>query len=499
MTTITGTFKDSGQVPLASGVLRVQLNAPLADADTTPDSYLVTLAHEFAITNGVLATCNLKESQTQQISYTFSVFQTFTDYDYYYSGSGEFYGRNTDRPTHLHTDSKYYSGVSHVADSLPLERIARTRLEPIGDAFQAIVPNQPTVEFANLERTGFATDRTPQTARQVATVLTQDPLFMQSLIDFLVVQPYDNTKPYRRGNIVAVAGSSYQCLVDNAVGFPPATSPTQWRLLASKGDPGGTGGNDVPYNAAIWDGQSWAPTANVLRDYIELSLATASQLANYAPLNSPNLTGSPSRDVAPNAGDRTSQLATTQWVGSEFAPLNNAGLTGNPTVTTPALTSNSDRIPTTNWVRSIAGRTLVIATRSVNQSLTINVIGVAIWDSENHDSLNAYNPATGVFTVPSTDWYEFAVNIYVMITGATGCRILTTLFVNGAEFLRLSDVGTDSQNFQVLSVTGRALLTQAQTVDIRIYPLALGGTPTAAAITVAAGFINRLTISRVIL
>lgn len=329
MTTITGTFKNSGQIPVASGVLRVQLNAPLADADTTPDSYLLTTPHDFTITNGVLEPCNLKESETEQVSYTFTVYQAFTDYDYYYAGSGEFYGRNTDRPTHQWTDSKYYSGVAHSAESVPLERLARTRLEAIGDAFQAIVPNQPSIEFAQLERTGFATDRTPQTARQVAQVLQQDPLFMQALIDFLVSQPYDHTKPYRRGNIVAVAGSSYQCLVDNAVGFPPATSPSYWRLLAAKGDPGGTGGNEVPYDEAIWNGATWAPTANAVRDKIE-TLASLGDL-----------------------GDRPTFEEAEDLITARFE---DAELTGNPTAPTQVSADSSTRIATTAFVKAATNR-----------------------------------------------------------------------------------------------------------------------------------------------
>jgi hypothetical protein len=329
MTTITGTFKNSGQVAIAAGVLRVQLNAPLADASTSPDSYLLTLPHDFAITNGVLEPCNLKESETEQISYTFTVYQTFTDYDYYYAGSGEFYGRNTDRPTHLWTDSNYYSGVAHSTESVPLERVARTRLEAIGDAFQAIVPNQSSIDFAQLERTGFATDRAPQTARQVAQVLKQDSLFMQALIDFLVSQPYDNTKPYRRGNIVSLAGSSYQCLIDNTVGQPPASSPSDWRLLASKGDPGGTGGNDVAYDEAIWNGATWAPSANALRDKIE-TLASAGDL-----------------------GDKPSFEELDNAITNRFE---NTELTGTPTAPTPVSADNSTLIATTAFVKAATNR-----------------------------------------------------------------------------------------------------------------------------------------------
>lgn len=366
MTLITGTFKDSGQVAIASGVLRAQLNAPLPDDQTTPDSYLLTIPADFAITNGVLATCNLKESETAQISYTFTVLQAFTDYDYYYAGTGEYYTLNSDRPSHLHTDSKYYTGVVHTVDSVQLERVARTRLEVVGDAFQAIVPNQSSVEFAQLERTGFATDRTPQTARQVARVLQEDPLFTQALIDFLVSQPYVNTQPYRKGNIVAVGGSSYQAIVDNVVGQPPASSPTYWRVLAAKGDAGGTGGNDTAFGAS-WDGDLNAPSKNAVYDYVNL----------LAPKASPVFTGTP---TAPTAASTTvtTQIATTAFVDDRIsARFASPAFTGTPTAPTQADTTNSTAIATTAFTKNTYHRySRVIGSFAQNTAGGASVAGV---------------------------------------------------------------------------------------------------------------------------
>jgi hypothetical protein len=326
MTLITGTFKDSGQTPLASGVLRVQLNAPLPDSETAPDSYLLALPHDFLITNGALEPCNLKESETAQISYTFSLFRSSVDYDFFYAADstidpGVYYGRNDERPTHLHTDSRYYTGLTHLAESQPLDRVARQRLEAIGDVFQAIVPNQPNVEFAQLERTGFATDRTPQTARQVAEALRQNPTFMQNLIDFLVIQPYSATTLYRRGNLVSLGGSAYQCLRENTSGLAPATNPLHWRLFAAKGDPGGTGGDNSAF-AAAWDGDLNAPSKNVLWDYISASLATKAEVNARVSAVSPALSGNATYETqalgtgAPASSTRT-RIATTEYAYNE--------------------------------------------------------------------------------------------------------------------------------------------------------------------------------------
>lgn len=314
MTLITGLFKDSGG-GLITGVLRVQLNAPLSDTATSPDSYLLTLPRDFTITNGVLATCDLKESESAQVSYTFSLFRAFTDYDYFYASTGVYYGRNDERPTFLHTDSKYYTGQTFTPDSLPLERLARPRLEAIGSDFQAIVPNQPSVEYASLERTGYATDRTPQTARQVATALRQDPTFIQLLIDRLIIQPYGPTALYLRGNLVESGGTAYQCLADNTIGLSPAANPTVWRLFVSKGAAGGTGGSDDPF-ASGWNGDLNAPSKNALWDYISTSLATTAQIGSLAPSSSPVFTGAARYDTQPlntGAGANKLRLATAEY------------------------------------------------------------------------------------------------------------------------------------------------------------------------------------------
>lgn len=347
MTLITGTFLDSGGVAIALGRLRVQLNAPLVDETPTPDSYSLTVPRDFQITAGALETCNLKQSETSLVSYTFTVFQESTDYTYYYAGTGEYYTLNSDRPSHLYTDSKYYTGVAHTDDSVQLERVASTRLDLVGSPFQAIVPNQSTVDFAQIARTGFATDRTPQSARQVAESLRRDPFFMQSLIDLLVAAPYSVTTLYKRGNIATTGGSAYQCLVDNTIAIAPTTLAPNWRLLVEKGATGGTGGQDTAFNAGTWDGQLWAPSANALRDYLVL----------LAPIASPTFTGTPAAPTA-TAGTNTTQLATTAFVtGAIASNNNNTALTGAPTLATdPALDDATSKVVDASWTKGVIQR-----------------------------------------------------------------------------------------------------------------------------------------------
>lgn len=324
MTVIAGFFKDSGNVAIASGVLRVKLDAPLTDIQTTPDSYLLEIEHDFTITNGVLdGTVTLKESESTGVTYTFTVLRAFIDYTYYKT-DGSYYSTNDELPSHLYTDSNYYSGVSHTTDSVLLQRVASTRLDTVGNAFQAIVPNVSSVDFAQLERTGFATDRGPQTARQVADYLRGDASFLQSLINILVTQgAWDATVLYRRGNLVTVGGSTYQCIADTSINQSPSAILTAWRLFAAKGDAGGTGGNDSAFGAG-WNGDLNAPTKNALYQEFTNNRATLSQVNSKAPLDSPILTGlptAPTQVPLTGTGSQKTAIATCEYADSADAAL----------------------------------------------------------------------------------------------------------------------------------------------------------------------------------
>ncbi len=324
MTLIVGTFKDSGGVAIASGVLRVKLNAPLIDTLTEPDSYHLQVERDFPITNGILGTVNLKESATVGISYTFTILQSFTDYVYYKSGTGDYYSTSDELPSHLYTDGKYYSGVSHATDSILLERVATIRQETVGEAFQAIVPNANQVDFAQLERTGFATDRGPQTARQVGEYLKTDPLFLQSIVNILVTQGTWNAAVlYRRGNLVLVGGSTYQCAAATSINEPPAPNPTKWKLFAAKGDTGGTGGDNSAFGAG-WNGDLNAPSKNALYQEFTNNRSTKAQVDAKAPLVSPTLTGTPTaptQAAGTGSGANKTAIATCEYADRADAAL----------------------------------------------------------------------------------------------------------------------------------------------------------------------------------
>jgi hypothetical protein len=71
----------------------------------------------------------------------------------------------------------------------------------------------------------------------------------------------------------------------------------------------------------------------------EAGLLTSSDLANYAPLNSPELTGSPLATTA-TSGDNSTRIATTEFVATSFALKSGPTFTG--TVSLPSTTSIGD-------------------------------------------------------------------------------------------------------------------------------------------------------------
>ncbi len=395
MTLIQGIFKNSGGVALTSGVVRVRLDAPLSDGLTDPDSYLLPIAHEFAIVNGS-ASFDLKESQTRQVSYEFTVLQSFTDHDYY-KLNGDFYATNQDLPSHLHTDGKYYSGVSRSAESIPLERVARTRLETVGESFRAIVPNQGQVDFGQLQRTGFATDRLPQTIQQVADLLLAQPTFLLSLINVLVSQGTWNADIlYRRGNTVLVGGSSYQCVAPTSINQPPLTNtPSVWQALALKGDPGGTGGNNAPFSAA-WSGDLNAPSKNAIHAELTENRATKQEVAALAPRISPALSGLPTAPTQPvGTGTGTNRTALANC---EYAERADAALIQLPIST--ILIASSPNPPT----RTVRANGQAISRTTFSGLFAI--IGTTFGTGDNTSTFNVPNIAS-----PGTNLY------YVIVTG----------------------------------------------------------------------------------
>lgn len=96
-------------------------------------------------------------------------------------------------------------------------------------------------------------------------------------------------------------------------------------------------------------------------DLMAKHLAAADPHTQYAPKESPTLTGTPKAPTAP-AGTNSTQIANTAFVQAIAAALNSAlalkaplaspGLTGTPTAPTAAQTANNTQIATTAFVKA---------------------------------------------------------------------------------------------------------------------------------------------------
>jgi hypothetical protein len=341
MTLITGTIKDSGGAAL-SGILRVTLDAPLVDGSTSPDSVLVPEMKEFTVTAGAVS-IDLAQSQTSELSYRFEFLSQTSTTSYYFADGGLYTG-----PKHFWTDNNWYTGAIHTATSKLLFAQVETRSKTVLD-FHAIVPNIASYEFTNLLPTGITTDVLDTSLRRVAELL----VFTQAYAVVLRGGPrwqgdYAATTFYQLDDGVQYAGSSWIYINPNpAAGQTPSlANTTYWMCAAYKGDPGGTGGNDVPYDAVGWNNAIDAPSRNAVRDIVE-------QLARA---NDAVLTGNP---TAPTQaiGNNSTRLANTAFVINEIlSRLTNTNLLGIPTCPSPLLPDNSGAIANTNFVKSVMHR-----------------------------------------------------------------------------------------------------------------------------------------------
>jgi hypothetical protein len=417
MTLITGQILDSGRIPIASGILKVRLDAPVVDATTAPDSILAQIAREFPIVNGAIGTIDLLESQSRQITYEFSLYQTSEGEEFYFPEGTQYFG-----PRFLHTNGKYYTGLSFRAESKELDRILVPQRTLI-DNFHAIVPSLPSVEFASLIPQRLASDTLPLAIRQVADILVGNPTYRNQLRGGpRAAGAYNPSTFYKLDEMVELGGSSYVYINSEiSAGNAPPNS-AYWQLVAARGSTGtGTTGNDTPYDPVGWDGQIDAPSRNALRDIIQ-SLARSTDLQGLAPILNPILID-PTRASAPAipSSDNSARLAPTNWIRGLFAPLESPQLTGTPSAPTPATNDDSQKLATTafvaNYAAMQAGGILAWCVRSVNLPLTAGSWSIVTWDTEIHDPSNIIEavtriapPVNPIYRIrPARVWVKFTI------------------------------------------------------------------------------------------
>jgi len=475
MVLITGIFLDSGSVPIVSGGLTVKLDAPIIDTSTTPDSLYTQTERSFPIANGLLPTngatqgITLPQTATKNTTYSFTVYQSTTAPTYYFQD-----GRYYDGISHLYTDGFYWSGVSHSTASIRLDRVDTTAQTIVIATFHAIVPNVAQVDFAQLLPVRVSTDKLPTTIQELAGVLVNTPQYLALLTQVHWQGTYNPLQLYAEYDQVFYAGSGWIFINSvPTVGQTPSTINTAyWNVLASKGDPGGTGGQDTPFDATGWLGQTWAPTANALRNYL-VTLATQAQLATYAPKATPQLTA-PTLLANPANSDRSLAIPSTQWVGSNFATLDSATLTGNIAVPLAAVADVSNKPVSTQALANYVAANNLLSTvyfiaRKTDSQALISGSNTIVYSSKIADTNNAFNLATGTFTVPTgkDGLYRFTHAVYSERTaGSTQYDFFVELLI-GTITYRLS---ADSINVAGILRSADKLiyLTAGQTVVFRV-------------------------------
>nr|WP_249893277.1 phage tail protein [Salmonella enterica] len=124
-------------------------------------------------------------------------------------------------------------------------------------------------------------------------------------------------------------------------------------------------------------------------DLMEKHIAATDPHTQYAPKESPTLTGTPKAPTAP-AGTNTTQIASTAFVQAVVTALNNAlalkaplaspALTGTPTAPTAAQTVNNTQVATTAFVKSAIAALVASSPAALD---TLNELAAALGNDPN--------------------------------------------------------------------------------------------------------------------
>lgn len=124
-------------------------------------------------------------------------------------------------------------------------------------------------------------------------------------------------------------------------------------------------------------------------DQLAKHIAAADPHTQYAPKDSPTLTGVPKTPTAPS-GTNTTQIASTAFVQAVITALNNAlalkaplaspGLSGTPTAPTAAQTVNNTQIATTAFVKSAIAALVASSPAALD---TLNELAAALGNDPN--------------------------------------------------------------------------------------------------------------------
>ncbi len=289
-TTINCYFQDAVGNPV-DGYILVGVDSWLLKSELAES--ITNLTAQVDFTAGV-CTLQLEPSETEYVTYSFEV---------YYKKTVTTPDPDTGTPVITITDA------------------------PLIPKFYAMVPVSATaINFNQLtKQSGVNRDNIDTALSAIARRLYVEDTFWSRLQENLFVARgyWSSTAWYSRGDVVTYNGGSYLYYNNERTQNTLPTVDTYWQKLADRGLTGaGTTGNDAPFGVS-WDGQTDAPSRNAVYDALQ-NYALTSTVAGLAPLNSPALTGTPLRTVAPASNSNSSELATTAWVQTLITALNKA-------------------------------------------------------------------------------------------------------------------------------------------------------------------------------
>ncbi|AND75610.1 hypothetical protein [Nostoc phage A1] len=303
---------------LTTGKLGIKLRGVLIDESTTPNTtYLPGIESFFNITANVLTSVSYPETETQNVTATFSIYSV--------DGSS-----NPVFPALL--------------------------------SFDAIVPNVASVEFDVLAPTGVVNNQLDTSALRIAKIIANDPALAQKVAGAPYPRgAYSATETYLYGEMVSYFGKNYiSKSLSPIINILPTVTDSWYELVITLPESVSViaTGSDTAYGTG-WNGSLLVPTQNAVYDKIvtvDAAIATANtNITNLgtakADLSYVNTQLSADQVVLDALSSGKADLSYVNTQLNSKANLNGAVLV-NATTATPPISDNDTSLATTQHVRS---------------------------------------------------------------------------------------------------------------------------------------------------
>lgn len=413
MVVIAGTLRDSADRVIPKARLSVKLTEAIYDVADDPDSTLLPLESQFIITNGVLSAAqyvnadgtlatagviDLLPSYQFGAQYYFKL-ESIADVIKSYTQDGvEYSGPSWQWTAGGTPNNQWYTGQAPGAtattgpptsDQKILTRITAPAYTRIDDFYATIAASPATQEYSLLRKSGLSSTL-DDSAYLVLEALTTNPIYLDRISGkFNVRGVYDSTVFYAKQDVV-VSGSILAVYINassTAGNAPPTTS----------------GGADTAYWAKL-PNLTVSPTNQSLSAYL---LKAGGVMTGDLLLPAWGATPDPATAVRIADGDaRYARLTTDQTIGgiktfsaSPLLPDLTVGTSGSQAINSKLLVESNRDTVIGLGVSGVGGTTP--ANRVVPTSPTASPAPAIFWAAES-DTLNLFDPTTGIFTSIST-------------------------------------------------------------------------------------------------